>query len=223
MRGNYIVIEGGDGTGKTTQCLLLKELLETRGESVLMVSEPADPVDADEPLKIARELRKLIKNGNIERTPETNLLLFTAARVEKWRREIEPALAAGSHVISSRNYWSTLAYQGYGEGLSLELILSQTEMYLGTTGYLHPDISIILAMQDEQARQARVQNRGLHEVKDTFETKDQTFQDKVAQGYLSIARQRDIQVISADGTPEEVSARLIAGLAGNDRIKLNVA
>lgn len=210
--GRYIVIEGSDGTGKTTQMNLLRDYLEAKGYQVHITSEPADPSDEAEPLPIARDLRKLIKNGDIERTPETNLLLFTAARVEKWRSEIAPALEAGKYVLSSRNYWSTLAYQGYGEGLSIDLITEQTRLYLGNTSYMQPDAAVILAMADELARQKRVQTRGTHEVKDTFETKDQDFQTKVTSGYLQVARNLDIPVVDAGGTPEEVHERILRTL-----------
>ncbi|MFZ1361220.1 MAG: dTMP kinase [Candidatus Saccharimonadales bacterium] len=205
-RGKYIVIEGSDGTGKTTQMSMLRDYLADKGLKVHITSEPADPSNNAEPLPVARELRKLIKNGDIERTPETNLLLFTAARVEKWRNEIEPALARGDYVLSSRNYWSTLAYQGYGEDLSIALIMQQTELYLGGTGYIQPDAAAILSMTDEAERQARLQNRGLRETKDTFETKDQVFQTKVAEGYLQVAHDLDIPIIDAAGTPAAVHA-----------------
>ncbi len=211
-RGRYIVIEGSDGTGKTTQMNMLRDYLEQKGETVHITSEPADPSDDAEPLVITRELRKLIKNGDIDRTPETNLLLFTAARIEKWRHEIEPALAYGDYVLSSRNYWSTLAYQGYGEGLSIDLIMRQTDMYLGGTNYMKPDHAVVLSIADESERQKRVQTRGLHETKDTFETKDQTFQDKVADGYLQIAHDLNIPVVDASGTPDEVHTRIRGAL-----------
>lgn len=212
-RGRYIVIEGSDGTGKTTQMNMLRDYLEQKGETVHITSEPADPSDDAEPLPIARELRKIIKNGDIERTSETNLLLFTAARVEKWHSEIAPALKIGSFVLSSRNYWSTLAYQGYGEGLSIDSIMRQTEAYLGSTGYMQPSAAVILAMTDDQERQRRVQQRDLHEAKDTFETKDQSFQDKVASGYLQIAQDLAIPIVDATDTPEKVHARILSKLA----------
>ena len=75
-RGNYIVIEGSDGTGKTTQMNMLQDYLMKQGKIVHITSEPADPHDEDEPLPIARELRRVIKNGDIHRAPETNLLLL---------------------------------------------------------------------------------------------------------------------------------------------------
>ena len=208
--GQYIVIEGSDGTGKTTQMNMLRDYLVSLGKSVHITSEPADPHDDTEPLAIARELRKLIKNGEIARSPQTNILLFTAARYEKWTQEIQPALKQGSYVLSSRNYWSTLAYQGYGEGMDIDFIVRQTQLYLGDTGYMTPDIGIILTMQDEVARQRRVNARGLLEQKDTFESKNQAFQTGVANGYAKIAESYHLTQIAADASPEQVHEEIVA-------------
>jgi dTMP kinase len=211
-RGVYIVIEGSDGTGKTTQRDLIKDYFVAHGVSVAVTSEPADPNDADEPLEIAKELRKLVKNGDIERRAETNLHLFAAARVEKWHGEIDPALAKGNYVLSSRNYWSTEAYQGYGEGLDLGYIRTLTELDLGTTGYARPDAAVILAIESEDERAARVSGRGLHNEKDTFETRDENFQRRVANGYVSVAEHYKIPIIDAVGTKQEVFQRILAEL-----------
>lgn len=214
--GKYIVIEGSDGTGKTTQMNMLRDYLQAQGKTVHITSEPADPNDEDEPLPIARELRKLIKNGEIDRTPESNLLLFTAARVEKWRYEIQPKLDEGTYVVSSRNYWSTLAYQGHGEGLDPGLIMQQTSLYLDER-YIHPDAAVILHLEDENTRLARVQTRGLREVKDTFETKDATFQASVAEGYITTAQDYNVPLVSADGTQEDVFERIL------DKLQIHIS
>lgn len=210
--GKYIVIEGSDGTGKSTQLELLRKHLEAQGHAVITVSEPAHEKDEQEPLEIAKLLRKLVKDGTVERRAETNLHLFAAARVEKWHGEIEPALAAGTYVLSSRNYWSTLAYQGYGEGLSIDYITDMTRLDLGETGYLQPDAAVILALHDEAERAKRVQKRGLHDMHDTFETKPQDFQQRVAAGYTTIARDFNVPIVDAGGTIPEIQQRIIAEL-----------
>jgi len=210
--GGYIVIEGSDGTGKTTQLGEVEKYLRAKGHTVVVVSEPADPEDAAEPLEIAKLLRKLVKDGTVERRPETNLHLFAAARIEKWFGEIEPALKQGSYVLSSRNYWSTLAYQGDGEGLGSEYITAMTRLDLGNTGYMQPHAAVILSLADETERASRVAGRGLHEKHDTFETKPSDFQKRVADGYLTIAKDYAIPVINASGTVEQVRARIIASL-----------
>ena len=208
--GKYIVIEGSDGTGKSTQLALLRNYLAEQGKEVITVSEPAHEHDDQEPLEIAKLLRKLVKDGTVERRAETNLHLFAAARVEKWHREIEPALAAGTYVLSSRNYWSTLTYQGYGEGLSIDYITAMTRLDLGETGYMYPDAAVILALHDDAERAARVQKRGLHEVNDTFETKPQDFQQRVAEGYTTIARDFNVPIVDASGSIPDINRRIVA-------------
>ena len=116
MSGTYIVIEGNDGTGKSTQAGLLADHCRQQGREVIIVEEPGSN-DPDKTTPIANYLRSLIKNGTLARDPEINLALFSAARRELWQQKIAPALNRGAIVISARNYISTLAYQGYGEGL----------------------------------------------------------------------------------------------------------
>lgn len=206
-RGKYIVIEGGDGTGKTTQVERLAEDLRAEGKNVRIVSEAADPIEANEPAAINTALRKLLVDKSIERSPETNVLLFTAARVEKWYCEIEPALKDGTWVIASRNYWSTLAYQSFGEGLPLQLIRQQTELYLGMTAYMRPDAAVILSL-DAETKSKRIQHREGADNNDIFESRGESFADKVADGYLEIAQAYELPVIDAAGTVQEVGDRI---------------
>ena len=116
----YIVIEGQDGTGKSTQAELLKKHFEEQGKEVVMLEEP----DGDLPQ--AHDLHDMILTRGYNLEPLTNVLLFTAARVELWKKIAEPVLKNGGVVISARNYWSTLAYQGYGEGVSRSKIIRIT-------------------------------------------------------------------------------------------------
>lgn len=202
MRGKYIVIEGHDGTGKSTQVALLREKLSERGIDSIEFHEP-------EGAPIANELRAIIKNGTLARDPETNLLLFTAARHEIWK-DAQQRLEQGTWVIAARNYFSTLAYQGYGEGLSLELIEETTRRFTNDA-YMRPDLAVILSLDDEQERTRRIKNRGELEKPDTFESKDGAFQQAVKDGYLQIAKSRNLQVISA-ATPGDVVAAQIGRL-----------
>ena len=119
----YIVIEGQDGTGKSTQVRLLQEYYEKQGKTVVVMDEP----DGDLPQ--AHDLHDLIlvKGKDYHLEPMTNVLLFTAARSELWRKIAEPTLKNGGVVISARNWWSTLAYQGYGEGVSKSKIIKLTK------------------------------------------------------------------------------------------------
>ncbi|HSW91860.1 MAG TPA: dTMP kinase [Candidatus Saccharimonadales bacterium] len=195
MRGKYIVIEGGDGTGKSTQVQLLRDRLTARGISSIEFHEPQGTPIAD-------EIRTIIKNGNLPRDGKTNLLLFTAARHEIWHRA-QKALEKGDWVIAARNYFSTLAYQGYGEGLDLDLITSITEQFTDRT-YMNPDLAVILTLDDETERKKRIGQRGILENPDTFESRAVSFQQALQQGYLDIARERGLRVISAAQSPEEI-------------------
>lgn len=192
----YIVIEGQDGTGKSTQVRLLKEFFENQGKTVVVMDEP----DGDLPQ--AHELHDLIlvrgKEYNLE--PMTNVLLFTAARFELWRKQIEPTLRNGGIVISARNWWSTLAYQGYGEGVSRSKIIRLTHESLPER-YVKPDKGFILTVSDK-IREERQKDRG--KAKETFESKSDEFQQKVNHAYPKIAEEFGIKIIDASGTIEGV-------------------
>lgn len=196
----YIVIEGQDGTGKSTQARLLKEYFEKQGKEVIVMDEP----DGDLPQ--AHDIHDLIlvKGKEYQLEPVTNLLLFTAARVELWHKNAEPVLRRGGVVISARNWWSTLAYQGYGEGVSRSKIIRLTKDILPEK-YYHPDKGCILVVSDA-VRLARQDGRG--KAKETFEAKADDFQQKVNHAYPKIAHDFNIPIIDASGTIEEVFAKI---------------
>ena len=190
----YIVIEGQDGTGKSTQAELLKKNFEEQGKEVVMLEEP----DGDLPQ--AHDLHDMILTRGYNLEPLTNVLLFTAARVELWKKIAEPVLKNGGVVISARNYWSTLAYQGYGEGVSRNKIIRITKDLLPEK-YVHPDYGFILVVPDE-VRLARQKNRG--KATETFEKKPSEFQQKVNAAYPKIAKEFNLTIVDASGSIEEV-------------------
>ncbi len=192
-QGNYIVIEGIDGTGKSTQVELLANYYRAQGHSVTVVEEPSSD-DPAQTTPIAHYLRTVIKNGNLRRDPEINLALLSAARHELWEHIIQPALERGETVLASRNYFSTLAYQGYGEGLSQEHIRHITGLFTSQR-YLTPDYLIILTLNDEQERMHRIKQRGALATLDTFESQDSDFQQRVHDGYRILARNHHIPTI----------------------------
>ena len=198
----YIVIEGQDGTGKSTQVELLKEYYKKQGRKVVMMEEP----DGDLPQ--AHDLHDLILSRGYHLESLTNVLLFTAARVELWKKIAEPVLKNGGIVISARNYWSTLAYQGYGEGISRSKIIKLTkEMLPGK--YFKPDHGFILTVPDE-VREQRQKIRG--KAAETFEMKKRDFQVKVNAAYPKIAKDFGLTIIDASGTIEEVFDLIISKL-----------
>lgn len=221
--GTYIVIEGNDGTGKSTQVELLTRHLQENGHDAIMIEEPG----SEDPIKstpVANYLRSVIKNGSLQRDAEINLALFSAARRELWEHKIAPALGRGAVVLSARNYFSTLAYQGRGEGLDEKHIIEVTRLFTSER-YISPDLMLILTLEDEAERAARINKRGTPESPDTFEARGQYFQSRVNQAYVELAREHSIQTIaSLDGqrgkTIEEIQDEIrlqpvIAALLNN--------
>lgn len=213
-QGNYIVIEGIDGTGKSTQVELLANYYRAHGHSVTVVEEPSSD-DLAQTTPIAHYLRTVIKNGNLRRDPEINLALLSTARRELWQQIIQPALERGETVLASRNYFSTLAYQGYGEGLSQEHIRHVTALFTSQR-YLAPDHLIILTLDDEQERMYRIKQRGTLVTLDTFESQGSDFQQRVHDGYRILARNHHIptiQCIRDDGvlkSPHQIQQEVLS-------------
>jgi len=210
-RGKYIVIEGSDGTGKSLQAIRLTDHLEKLGIKCLRVFN--DETGRDEPIQepggtpTANKIRAKIKDKNIERTPWENVEWFTEARVSIWNEAIKPALEAGIYVVTSRSWISTMAYQGYGEGESLERIREYTQTHVGEE-YMNPDMVFILAMQDEVERRKRLdaaqRNRSMD--RDTLESMPAEFQANMQSGYIRFADDNNIPTTDASGTPDEVEA-----------------
>ncbi len=194
----YIVIEGQDGTGKSTQAKLLKEYFETKGREVIMLEEP----DGDLPQ--AHDLHDMILTRGYSLEPLTNVLLFTAARVELWKKLAEPVLKRGGIVISARNYWSTLAYQAYGEGVSRHKIIRLTKDLLPEK-YFTPDFGFILVVSDAE-RLKRQTGRG--KTIETFEAKNDDFQHRVNAAYPKIAREFNLNLIDASRGIDEIFAEI---------------
>ena len=196
----YIVIEGQDGTGKSTQAELLKKHFEEQDKEIVVLEEP----DGDLPQ--AHDLHDMILTRGYNLEPITNVLLFTAARVELWKKIAEPVLKRGGVVISARNYWSTLAYQGYGQGVSRSKIIRLTKDLLPEK-YVHPDYGFILTVPDE-VRLARQKNRG--KATETFEKMSNDFQQKVNAAYPHIAKEFSLITIDASGTIESIFQEILS-------------
>ena len=189
MPGKYIVVEGSDGTGKSTQVEMLAAWLKDEKQiDSFIAHEPAGTPTAD-------ALRDIIKNRTFDRDPLTDVLMFTAARREIWL-QAQQALKLGTWVLSARNYFSTEAYQGYGDGVDLELIRSTTRQFVGED-YLAPDHTFILTLSSEKERYERITARGEDKDTDRFESREEAFQQKVNQAYRDIAQDRGITPIDA--------------------------
>ena len=198
----YIVIEGQDGTGKSTLAEMLKKHFEQKNKEVITVHEP------DGNLPQAHDFHDIILTRSYNLEPITNVLLFTAARVELWKKLIEPVLRRGGIAISARNYWSSIAYQGYGEGVSRSRIVRLTKELLPEK-YIHPDHSFILTIPDK-VRLERQKLRG--KTTETFELKDQDFQQRVTSAYFKIAKDFNIKIIDASSPVDEVFKKILSSI-----------
>lgn len=209
--GTYIVIEGNDGTGKSTQVEMLTRYLIEQGRDAIMIEEPGSE-DIEKSTPVANYLRSIIKNGDLKRDPEINLALFSAARRELWQNKIEPALGRGTIVLAARNYLSTLAYQGKGEGLDEAHIIDVTRLFTDER-YISPDVLLVLTLENEAERTARISARGELECPDTFESRGTDFQSVVNQAYIDLSREHALTTISSlDGarskTREEIQEEI---------------
>ncbi|MBQ2660178.1 dTMP kinase [Candidatus Saccharibacteria bacterium] len=197
----YIVIEGQDATGKSTQVEMLADFFKQQGKKVITMHEP------DGELKAAHDLRNIIKDKAYNLEPLTHVLLFTAARLELWKKLAEPLLKDGGVVISARNWWSTLAYQGYGQGVSRSKIIRLTKQLMPAE-YVSPSHAVILTL-DDKTRLSRQIGRDDNSKKDTFESKSLDFQHKVDNAYLKIAKDFNIKTIDASPSPAEIQKTLL--------------
>lgn len=196
MPGAYIVGEGNDGTGKSTQIDLLAAFIkEHYNVEVLVLHEP-------DGCPISSEIRQIIKNGSLERDATTNLLLFTASRHETWFRDAVPVLERGGVVLSARNELSSEIYQGVAEGLGVEHVRDVTRMFMDER-YMNPDLTVIFTLDDD-IRRARIAARGELTNPDTFESRGDSFQDLLNKGYADIAAARNIPIIDASDSIDDV-------------------
>ena len=197
-RGKFITFEGGEGCGKSTQVRRLREALEAEGVSVLLTREPGGTW-------LSEEIRRLIKDQTTDAPCDrAELLLFLAARAQLVRNVIEPALVAGTWVVSDRFSDSTIAYQGYGRGLDLATVARTNDF---ACAGLKPDLTLLLDV-DPAVAAARMRRReALTETgPDRIEQAGDDFHARLRRGFqeLAAAEPERIVAIDANGTPDEV-------------------
>lgn len=185
-RGVFISFEGIEGSGKSTQAKLLKEFLINSGYDVLLTAEPGGT-------RIGEEIRRLILSlDNKNMLPLTELLLYNASRIQHIEEIILPSLKIGFVVITDRFTDSTIAYQGYGRKISIDLIIEVDRLINNS---LRPDLTILL---DLDTKEGLKRNERLNK-KDRLELEDLEFHERVRRGYLEIASKEPdrIKVINA--------------------------
>lgn len=199
----FLVIEGQDATGKDTQAKMLAEYLRGQGKTVVHYAESGTASEDPFVAKIA----ELNYGSAQEIDHRTRVLLYLVNRYEQWRKLAEPALKAGDVVITTRSWYSTLIYEGYAAGVSRSLItkLHKTVM---PERYFAPDGQVIMTLSDEVRAERLVAQRKRQ--LEFWKSKPDTFQKKVNEAYLKVAKEYEVPTMDASGTPEEVSQRLRA-------------
>lgn len=184
--GRFITFEGIDGSGKSTQARLLAEHLRAAGHPVDLTREPGGSPGAE-------EIRRLVLEGDPDRwSPETELLLFTAARRDHLERVIDPGVAAGRVVISDRFADSTRMYQGLGRGDLRALVDELHRLMIGR----EPDLTLLIDMDPERGLERALSRGGTEE---RFESFGADLQTRMRQGFLDLAAEFPERIVVIDG------------------------
>ncbi|WP_367605561.1 dTMP kinase [Legionella sp. W05-934-2] len=185
-QGHYIVVEGLEGAGKSSAITTICSVLQQHQIGYHTAREPGGT-------PIAEAIRSIIK-GNIDHevlSAETELLLMYAARKQLLEHVISPKLRAGTWVVSDRNEWSSISYQGYGRGMSLQFIKQLSDF---TVGDIKPDLILYLDVEPELGL-IRAGQRGTY---DRIEQESKAFFERVHNGYKQLIADSDrARVISA--------------------------
>lgn len=207
-KGRFITLEGGEGGGKSTQVFRLADRLRRAGLQVVATREPGGAEGAE-------IIRKLLVSGDPGRWDAmTELLLHFAARRDHLRRTIWPALERGHWVVCDRFADSTMAYQGYGQGLGRTPV---DTVYRLVVGDFKPDLTLILDLPAADGL-GRADTRG---GENRYERMDLAFHERLRQGFLEIARGEPERCVVIDASrPIDTVAEAIAAAV---RSRLSVA
>jgi dTMP kinase len=203
VTARFVTLEGGEGAGKSTQLKRLAEALRARGLQVVETREPGGSPGAE-------AIRRLLLEGEGDRwTAEGEALLFAAARADHVARTIRPALEQGAWVLCDRFLDSSIAYQGAAGGVGVQAI--RTLHAIGSKGFL-PDRTLLLELPEAAAAERlSVRDAG---GSDRIGGRGGGFHPRVAAGFRTLAAEEPERYrrIDASGSPEDVTARLLANL-----------
>jgi dTMP kinase len=192
--GRFVVLEGGEGTGKSTQAKRLVRRLEELGRPAVLTHEPGDT-------RVGEEIRALLLHEDWALDARAELLLMLADRAAHITELIRPALAAGKVVVSDRFTPSSLAYQGVGRALGVDVV---ERLSAFAAGGLTPDLVVILDLPDDLAA------RRVDADRDRMERAGSGFHASVRAAYRSLATERGWTLVDAQGSRDDVAARLWA-------------
>ncbi|MDN5276038.1 MAG: dTMP kinase [Clostridiales bacterium] len=194
MAGIFITFEGPDGAGKTTQVKLLERHLRQKGYDVLVTREPGGT-------PVGEEIRKILLNRSYkDMDAVTEMYLYAASRAQHVRRVIKPALDEGKIVLCDRFVDSSIAYQGFGRGLGMDVVESVNRYALGG---IVPDLTLFLNVQPNDAlTRGRIRSKEL----DRLESEELEFHRRVYQGFLALQKKypERIKEVDASRSVDEV-------------------
>jgi dTMP kinase len=204
--GLFVTFEGGEGAGKSTQIQRLRQRLEVLGWQVVATREPGGS-------PLAESIREFLLGGEGRRFgPLAETMLFTAARADHVARTIRPAIERGAVVLCDRFADSTRVYQG-ALGAVPEATIEALEGI--AMGALKPDLTVILDVPAELGlSRAEGRRRELGQGPDRFEEESLAFHSRIREAFLAVAAAEPERcaVVDADGTPDEVEARVWASV-----------
>ena len=195
LAGKFIVLDGPDGCGKSTQTLMLYDWLKSQEVEVVTFRDPGGTA-------VGEKVREILLNPeHVEMSVRTELLLYMASRAQLWAEKIKPALGADKCVVLDRWVTSTCAYQGFAGGYRVERVVEIAEASLER---VWPDLAIVLDIDVETA--AKRMDRAL----DRMEQKPAEYHKKVRQGFLQLSRFNDnVAIIDATKDIEKVHQMVI--------------
>ena len=197
-----ISLEGGEGAGKTSAIVAIRELLQARGHEVVLTREPGGT-------PLAERIRELLLSPHEEAlAPETELLLMFASRAQHVREVIQPALRRGAYVVSDRFTDSSYAYQADGRGLDRALVEELERKVVG----LKPGLTLLL---DLDVREGRARTSGRDLWPDRIESEQDDFFERVREGFRrrAAAEPERFRVIDASQSPALVGASVSSAIA----------
>ena len=203
MKGVFVTFEGIEGSGKSTQIGLLADYLTASGRPVTLTREPGGTPIGDQVRKI------LLDPASKGLDPVAELLLYAASRAQHLREVILPALEKGRVVLCDRFSDATLAYQGHGRGLDIDMIRALDRI---VTGGRRPDLTILLDI-GAAAGLARARGRNSSrelEHEGRFENEETAFHHRVREGYLALAKEQPerFRGVDASRSPDEVGREI---------------
>lgn len=210
-RGKFIVIEGGDGSGKTTQIKLIQKSFKKTGIKTVYTREPGGT-------KLGEAIREiLLHNKKVKNSSLTEAFLFNASRATWVEKIVAPNLKAGKTVLTDRSYPSTYAYQGVAGDVPSEQIDQLNKIAM--SGMI-PDLIIVIDLDYKTARE-RQKNAGI--ISDKIEARAKSYQEKVYSGFRQFAKfHANATLVDGKQSPPLVHRDIIKKINSRLKLKLDI-